>query len=156
MCVCVCVCVLSSFSHVQLFMTLWIVAARLLCPWVSSGKNTGVGCHALFQGIFPTQGSNLHFLCLLHWQVGSLPLAPSGKPSERSALHLFNISEHLLGAMLCYRQLAKASKIGKEWHSFAYISGRFINSILQLLIPSKRLAPILESKPLREYTKHTA
>ena len=38
----------------------------------SPGKNTGVGCHALLQGIFPTQGSNLHLLCLLHWQVGSL------------------------------------------------------------------------------------
>ena len=25
----------------------------------SPGKNTGVGCHALFQGIFPTQGWNL-------------------------------------------------------------------------------------------------
>ena len=24
----------------------------------SPGKNTGVGCHALLQGIFPTQGSN--------------------------------------------------------------------------------------------------
>ena len=32
--------------------------ARLLCPWDSPGKNTGVGCHALLQGIFPTQGSN--------------------------------------------------------------------------------------------------
>ena len=31
---------------------------RLLCPWDSPGKNTGVGCHALLQGIFPTQGSN--------------------------------------------------------------------------------------------------
>ena len=38
---------------------------RLLCPWDSPGKNTGVGCHALLQGIFPTQGSNLHLLCLL-------------------------------------------------------------------------------------------
>ena len=35
---------------------------RLLCPWDSLGKNTGVGCHALFQGIFPTQGSNPHLL----------------------------------------------------------------------------------------------
>ena len=26
------------------------------------GKNTGVGCHALLQGIFPTQGSNLRLL----------------------------------------------------------------------------------------------
>jgi len=38
-----------------------------------------VGCHALFQGIFLTQGLNPH---LLHWQAGSLPLAPPGKPEE--------------------------------------------------------------------------
>ena len=41
---------------------------------------TGVGCHALLQGIFPTQGSNPPLLCLLHWQVVSLPLVPPGKP----------------------------------------------------------------------------
>ena len=43
--------------------TPWTVACRLLCPWDFPGKNTGVGCHALLQGIFPTQGSNP---CLLH------------------------------------------------------------------------------------------
>ena len=32
--------------------------ARLLCPWNFPGKNTGVGCHALLQGIFLTQESN--------------------------------------------------------------------------------------------------
>ena len=37
-----------------------------------------MGCHALLQEIFPTQGSNRHLLCLLHWQVGSLPLVPPG------------------------------------------------------------------------------
>ena len=31
---------------------LW--SARRLCPWDSSGKNTGVGCHFFLQGIFPT------------------------------------------------------------------------------------------------------
>ena len=36
--------------------------ARLLCPWNSPGKNTGVGCHALLQEIFLTQGSNLGLL----------------------------------------------------------------------------------------------
>ena len=41
------------------------------------GKNAGVGCHALLQGIFPTQGSNPCLLCLLHWQAGSLPLVPN-------------------------------------------------------------------------------
>ena len=53
---------------------------RLLRPWDSPGKNTGVGCHLLLQGIFPTQESNPRLLWLLHWQAGSLPLAPSGKP----------------------------------------------------------------------------
>ena len=53
-----CIYVLSCFSCVQLSATLWTVACRLLCPWDSLGKNTGVGCHALFQGIFPTQGLN--------------------------------------------------------------------------------------------------
>ena len=32
----------------------------------SLNNNTGMGCHALLQGIFPTQGSNPHLLCLLH------------------------------------------------------------------------------------------
>ena len=53
--------------------------ARLLCPWDSPGKNPGVGCHALLQEIFLTQGSNSDSYHLLHWQVGSLPPAPPGK-----------------------------------------------------------------------------
>ena len=53
-----------------------LYCTRLLCPWASPGKSTGVCCHFLLQGIFLTQGSNLH---LLHWQVDSLPLAPPGK-----------------------------------------------------------------------------
>ena len=45
--------------------------ARLLCPWDSPDKNTGVDGHALLQGIFPTQGSNPCLLRLLHWQMSS-------------------------------------------------------------------------------------
>ena len=41
------------------FGTLWTVPARLLCPQDFLDKNTGVGCHFLCQGIFPTQGWNL-------------------------------------------------------------------------------------------------
>ena len=44
----------------------------LLCPWNFSGRDTIVDCHFLLQGIFPTQGSKV---CLLHWQVDSLPLS---------------------------------------------------------------------------------
>ena len=37
---------------------------RLLCPWDSPGKNTAASCHALLQGIFPTQGLNPRLLHL--------------------------------------------------------------------------------------------
>ena len=66
--------------------------ARILCPWGLSSKNTGVDCCALLQGIFTTQGSSqprdqtcvcLH---LLHWQMGSLPLAPPGKPTTGNSI----------------------------------------------------------------------
>ena len=42
-----------------------------------------MGCHFLLQGTFPIQGSNLHLLCLLLWQMGSLPLVPLGTHTER-------------------------------------------------------------------------
>ena len=79
----VCTCMLSHFNRVRLFQPLWTTACRApLCPWDSPGKNTGVGCHFLHQGIFPTQRSNLHLSHLLCWQVYSLPLVPPGKLSE--------------------------------------------------------------------------
>ena len=53
--------------------------ARLLCPWNSLGKDTGVGCHALFQGIFPTQVLNLCLLGFLHWHCHYCHL---GSPRE--------------------------------------------------------------------------
>ena len=59
-------------SRVQSFVTPW--TARLLCPGDFQSKNTGVSCHFLLQGIFPTQGSNLHLLhcrrSLYHWATG--------------------------------------------------------------------------------------
>ena len=39
---------------------------KAFCPWDSPGKNTGVDCHFLLHGIFPTQGSTLCLLCLLN------------------------------------------------------------------------------------------
>ena len=78
----VCVCMNTQpLSCVWLFVTPWMQPARLLCPWDFPGKNTRVGCHALLQGIFPTQGLNPHLLGLLHWQVDSLPLSHLGSPN---------------------------------------------------------------------------
>ena len=50
---------------------------RLLCPWDSLGKNTGVGCHALLQGIFLTLGSNPD---LLHCRQILYQLSHKGSP----------------------------------------------------------------------------
>ena len=55
---------------------------RLLYPWDFSGKNTGVGCHFLLQGIFQTQGMNLH---LLHGHTDSLPQNHLSMGSQRVA-----------------------------------------------------------------------
>ena len=72
----------------------------LLCPSDSPGKNTGVGCHAFLQRIFPTQGSNLHLFYLLHWQVGSLPLAP---PTQRILALYFTFGYlSFVGNTLCH------------------------------------------------------
>ena len=60
----------DSLQHHELWPT------KFLCPWDFLGKNTGVGCHFLLQGIFPIQTSNSR---LLPWQVNLLPLgSPNG------------------------------------------------------------------------------
>ena len=55
----------------------------VVCPWDYPGRNTGVGCHFLLQGIFPTQGSNPH---LLHRQADSLLLN-----HEVTHIYIYNI-----------------------------------------------------------------
>ena len=58
-----------------------IKKARILTkPFMCACCVLGVGCQALLQGIFSVQGSHPCLLYLLHWQVGSSPLMPPGKP----------------------------------------------------------------------------
>ena len=63
LCICICmyVCICVCANVAQSCLTLcnpmdW--SPLVLCPWDSPGKNTRVGCHALLQAIFLTQGSN--------------------------------------------------------------------------------------------------
>ena len=63
--------VLNRFSRVRLLVTLW-----------TADRQAPPDCHFLLQGIFHNQGSNPQLWCLLHWQTGSLPPAPPGKPYE--------------------------------------------------------------------------
>ena len=74
---------------------------RLLCPWNSPGKNTGVGCYFFLQGIFPTQESNP---CLLHWKTGSLPLSPQGS-------FLLKVSQSKSGSQWMIVQMNEAIKL---------------------------------------------
>ena len=68
---------LSRSRNVPLFVTPWTVARQAPLSMGFSRQEHWSGCHALLQGIFPTMELNPH---LLRWQVGSLPLAPPGKP----------------------------------------------------------------------------
>ena len=62
--------------------------ARFLCPWEFPSKNTELGCHALFQGIFLTQGSNA---CLLHCRQILYLLSHVGSPIDTCTLYIVKI-----------------------------------------------------------------
>ena len=82
----------SLLSCVQLFATPWTVARQALCPWNCLGKNTGVGCHFLLQGIFPIQRLKL---LLLHWQSDSLLHHHSGSCSPYQSYQPPNCITHV-------------------------------------------------------------
>ena len=84
----VCVCKVASVVSNSL-QRYRLQPTRLLCPWDSTGKNSGVGCHFLLQGIFPTQGLNLCLLRFLIWWASSLTLALPEEP-----LNIENIFSH--------------------------------------------------------------
>ena len=67
----------------------------LLCPWDLPGKNTGMGCPFLFQGILPTQGLNPCLLCLLWCKQILYPLS-----QWRSPCSLYNMVKF---SFLCHR-----------------------------------------------------
>ena len=79
--------------------TPWTVeSTRLLCLWDSPGKNTGVGCHFLLQGIFLTRELNLR---LLYWQADSLLLSHLGNPKKKKKRNAQKIPHTQLGLQLC-------------------------------------------------------
>ena len=55
-----------------------LLPSRLLCPWDSPGRNAGVHCHSLLQGIFPTQGLNPGLLTFRRFLY---PLKHQGSPN---------------------------------------------------------------------------
>ena len=75
-----CACMLSCFNCVRPFAIPWTVAHQAPLSVEFSREEYWSRVLFLLQEILLTQVSNLLLLCLLLWQVGSLPLAPPGKP----------------------------------------------------------------------------
>ena len=85
----------QSLQSCSIFLWLYgLQPARLLCPWDSPGKNTGVGCHFLLQGILPTQGSN------------------QGLPRCRQILHYLRHQKHpYISPYVCEYMIFSLNKI---------------------------------------------
>ena len=86
----------SVISH--FFVTSWTVACQApLCMGILQHKSTGVGCHALLQGIFPTQGSNPG---LLHCKQILYHLSHQGSPCVLTSI-IFVENLLLVSLLLC-------------------------------------------------------
>ena len=109
--VCVCVCVLVTQSCTTL-------CDRLLCPWNSPGKNTGVGCDSFLQGVFLTHGWNPGFP---HCRQSLERLRHQGSPKMRHTEAL-KIKLLLFFLKICDkyavrpRKYAKTMQIKHTWH----------------------------------------
>ena len=75
-----CAGVLSHFIHVRLCATLWAVACQVPLSMGFSRQEYWSGLPCPPPGDLPNLGLNPSLLYLLHWQAGSLPVAPPGKP----------------------------------------------------------------------------
>ena len=110
---------------------------RLLCPWNFSGKNTGVGCHSLLQGILPTQGSNLPLLCLSHWQADLLPLNHLGSPHgwpilmrRREGSILFTQEPVICNLALCNCISGNVRASGASWQRERQLNNNVLGSYI--------------------------
>ena len=115
-------------------MTPWTTACQALCHRDSPGKNTAVGCHALLQGIFPTQGLNpgvspcKQILYHLSYQGSSIKIISNYKDNK-----IF--LKHKNSAKVPYHEpLKKAlidgiSQLKKEWINYCIRTSRCSNWI---------------------------
>ena len=85
--------------------------ARILCPWKSPGKNSGMGCHSLLHGIFSTQGLNLgllhhrQILCHLSHQRNPILTQEKLKTTPRSRL----------GLLILHKDIVLGKQLALKW-----------------------------------------
>ena len=123
--------------------------ARLLCQWDFPGKNTGVGCHFLLEGIFPIQGSNPGLLhcrqIIFHLSHQRSPTFSQGSPSPSHSLHL----QHYLLLPL-YTYLIVPVNCTTHWAlgqpcfpTFTYLFDSNLTTNINLSLPIKILLILL-------------
>ena len=108
----------------------------MLCPWDFPGKNTGVCCHFLLQGVFLTQSLKSQFL---HWQANHLPLTHQGNPVEYYLVIKMNKIVSLLERWMDLESVIQRRKSEREkqrltinvymwdreeWHRWPYLQSR--------------------------------
>ena len=108
-------------------------------PWGFPGKNTGVGCHILLQGIFLTQGSNPHHLHLLQWQVYSLPLSHLGSPIGQICTYI-----HSFSIVFLYKSLQSI----EEQFLCHIVGSRSLSSLFIVVYVCQSQSPHLSLSPL--------
>ena len=101
---------LCHFRHVSFFAIPWTGAHQAPLTWDSPGKNSGVGCHALLQGIFLAQELNWG---LLHCQQILYQLLP-GKPDLAGVTQLIGD----LGSNFLFKALTIKSLLKEHIHQF--------------------------------------
>ena len=138
--------------------------SRFLCPWSSPDKNTGVGCRALLQGIFSTQGSNLcsHVSCIgrrilyprttweaqwtlvfcSYWLLGNLDLDTVYTLMVSEGFTLSHPWRRIESVCLCVcvlSRLVMSDSLGPQcsWHSPGKNTGVGSHSLLQGIFPTQ-------------------
>ena len=139
MCVRVC-----AQSH-WLFAIPWTVACEAPLSMGFPSKNTGVGCHFLLQGIFPTQGLNSHLLCLLHWQVDYWPLTLLGSPNTNidisKEIYCEGLAHVNMEAEKFHNLLLASGALESQWcsSSVSWKAWEAGESVVQILVWNWRL-----------------
>ena len=113
---------------------------RLLCPWDSPGKNTGVGCCAHLQGIFPTQGSDpglLLLTCTGRWVPYQQCHLGSPKQVLNTNKKWYTPTFHKL--FQCLQVLARIRKYS--------LAGEWVHRFLKLFFKSFQFSSVAQSCP---------
>ena len=120
---------------------------RLLCPWDSPGKNTWVGCHAILQGNFLTQGSNLHLLWFLHcrwipycWAIRQVHVSSRGILSQC----ICTLNHHFL--QFKYLKILFANYISIKMEKNEKIIFSDLQWFLKSLLPNVNFGILLEKQ----------